>query len=186
MNYDPKNKSILKKIRNFYLTKIKWRKYDLGRHFHAGRGCQLWARNNIKTGLNFYMGRYSQIECDALIGDYVFFGNYVALVGRYDHNYSVKGVPILHAENIKSPNYKWLGLNSKVQIGDDVWIGYGSIILSGVKIGTGSIVAAGSVITKDVEPFSIYAGNPAKKIQNRFDSVTDMKEHLKSYKNFVF
>lgn len=130
------------------------------------------------------MGRFSQIECDALIGDYVFFGNYVALVGRYDHDYREKGVPILHAENIKSPTYRWLGLNSKVEIEDDVWVGCGSIILSGVKVGRGSIIAAGSVVTKDIEPFSIYAGNPAKKIKDRFDTHADMEEHLQGYKQF--
>lgn len=185
MTYDPKKKSILKKIRNYYLKRIKWRKYDLGPQFHAGRGCHLWARNIIKTGLNFYMGRYSQIECDAVIGDYVFFANYVALVGRYDHDYREKGVPILHAENIKSPTYKWLGMNSKVVIEDDVWVGYGAIILSGVLVGQGSIIAAGSVVTKNVEPFSIYAGNPAKKIKDRFESQTVLEEHLHNYKKFV-
>lgn len=53
-------------------------------------------------------------------------------------------------------------------IEDDVWIGYGSIILSGVKIRRGTIIAAGSVVTKDTEEYSIYGGNPAKKIKNRF------------------
>ncbi len=51
---------------------------------------------------------------------------------------------------------------------DDVWIGYGSIILSGVKIGKGSIIAAGSIVTKDVMPYSIVGGNPAKLIKKRF------------------
>jgi serine acetyltransferase len=51
-----------------------------------------------------------------------------------------------------------------------VWIGLGSIILSGVKVGTGSIIAAGSVVTKDVEPYTIVAGNPAKLIRKRFSN----------------
>jgi acetyltransferase-like isoleucine patch superfamily enzyme len=66
-------------------------------------------------------------------------------------------------------------LDSKVIIEDDVWIGYGSIVLSGVKIGRGSIVAAGSVVTKDIEPYSIVAGNPAKLIRKRF---TEDEIHL--------
>ena len=55
----------------------------------------------------------------------------------------------------------------KTIIEDDVWIGARSIILPGRKIGEGSIVAAGSVVTKDVEPFSIVGGNPAKLIKFR-------------------
>lgn len=56
----------------------------------------------------------------------------------------------------------------KIEIKDDVWIGYGSIILSGCSIGQGSIIGAGSVVTKDVEPYSIVAGSPAKLIKYRF------------------
>lgn len=54
-----------------------------------------------------------------------------------------------------------------VEIGDDVWIGAGVTILPGVKIGTGSILAAGSVVTKDVEPYAIVAGVPARLLKYR-------------------
>ena len=57
-------------------------------------------------------------------------------------------------------------------VGDDVWIGFGSIILSGVRIGRGAVIAAGSVVTKDVPNYSIVAGNPAKVIKYRFDEKT--------------
>ena len=53
-------------------------------------------------------------------------------------------------------------------IGDDVWIGFGAIICSGVKIGQGAIIGAGSVVTRDVEPYAIVAGNPARFIRYRF------------------
>jgi acetyltransferase-like isoleucine patch superfamily enzyme len=53
-------------------------------------------------------------------------------------------------------------------IGNDVWIGATSKIMSGVKIGDGAVIAAGSVVTKDVEPYSIVGGNPAKHIKYRF------------------
>lgn len=59
-----------------------------------------------------------------------------------------------------------------VIIGNDVWIGLNAIILSGVKIGDGAIIAAGSVITKEVGPYEIWGGNPAKLIKNRFDKET--------------
>lgn len=54
-----------------------------------------------------------------------------------------------------------------VEIGQDVWIGAGSIILPGVTIGEGAVVAGGSVVTKDVLPFTIVGGNPAKLIKER-------------------
>lgn len=59
-----------------------------------------------------------------------------------------------------------------INIKSDVWIGEEATVLSGVTIGVGSIVAADAVVTKDVEPYSIVAGNPAKKVGQRFDDLT--------------
>lgn len=56
-----------------------------------------------------------------------------------------------------------------IEIGNDVWIGAGAVILSGVKIGDGVVIGANAVVTKDVPPYSIVAGNPAKLIRLRFD-----------------
>lgn len=53
-------------------------------------------------------------------------------------------------------------------IGNDVWIGMDTVIMPGIKIGDGAIVAAKSVITKDVEPYTIVGGNPEKKLKTRF------------------
>ena len=53
-------------------------------------------------------------------------------------------------------------------VGNDVWIGYGAIILNGVTISDGAVVAAGSVVTKDVQAYSIVGGNPAREIKKRF------------------
>jgi virginiamycin A acetyltransferase len=53
-------------------------------------------------------------------------------------------------------------------IGNDVWIGYNSTIMAGVKIGDGAIIATNSTVTKDVEPYSIVGGNPAREIRKRF------------------
>lgn len=59
-----------------------------------------------------------------------------------------------------------------ISVGNDVWIGVNSIILSGVTIGDGAVVGAGSVVTRDVAPYAIAAGNPAKTIRKRFDERT--------------
>lgn len=56
-----------------------------------------------------------------------------------------------------------------IMVEDDVWIGFNSLILSGVTIHKGAIVAAGSVVTKDIPPYAIVGGNPAKVIKFRFD-----------------
>jgi len=54
-----------------------------------------------------------------------------------------------------------------VVIGDDVWIGQRAIILPGVTIGSGSIIGSGAVVTKDIAPFSVVGGNPARVIKSR-------------------
>lgn len=57
-------------------------------------------------------------------------------------------------------------------VGHDVWIGYGATIMPGVHIGNGAVIATRSVVTKDVEPFAIVGGNPARPIRSRFDEPT--------------
>lgn len=57
-------------------------------------------------------------------------------------------------------------------IGNDVWIGSNAVIMAGVEVGDGSVVGAGSIVTKDVPAYSIVAGNPARVIKSRFDEPT--------------
>lgn len=73
----------------------------------------------------------------------------------------------------------------KISIGHDVWLGYNSVILPTVeKIGNGSVVGAGSVVTKDVEPYSIVAGNPARHIRFRFNQKTILELEKSKWFNF--
>jgi acetyltransferase-like isoleucine patch superfamily enzyme len=60
------------------------------------------------------------------------------------------------------------GCKGNIEIGNDVWIGAKSTIMSGVKIGDGAIIGAGSVVAKDIPPYTIWVGNPAKMIKKRF------------------
>lgn len=168
----------IKRIRVFFLKRIKWRKYSIGKNFHCGRAVFLWARDGIRIGDDCYIGKYSVIETNCSIGNGVLIANYVGIVGRYDHNYQEIGTPIRLASQIRDADYCWKGLGQNTVIGDDVWIGFGSIILSGVRISEGCIIAAGSVVSKDTEPYCIYAGVPAKKIGERFDSKDSLQMHV--------
>ena len=76
-----------------------------------------------------------------------------------------------HLQNILRKNFAEIPYkpSMKVEIGNDVWIGEGACIVSGVKIGDGAVIGAHAVVTKNVEPYSIVAGVPAKEIRKRFD-----------------
>jgi acetyltransferase-like isoleucine patch superfamily enzyme len=106
-----------------------------------------------------FIGRYCQICPRVEIGRYTMLAPCVSVVGG-DHDYNQPGTPTIFAGR---------GNLRPTVIEDDVWIGCGSIIMAGVRIGRGSIVAAGSVVTKDVAPYEVHAGVPAHKISNRFD-----------------
>jgi chloramphenicol O-acetyltransferase type B len=168
----------LKRIRNIIYRKILYRKYQISPGFHLGKGVRLYAKQMLKIGENFYIGRGSLIETDCIIGNNVIFGNRVAIVGKYDHHYQQVGVPIRLASAIRDKDYSWKGLSLTTVIGNDVWVGYGATIMQGVTINDGAIIAAGAIVTKDVESYSIYAGNPAKKIGDRFQSEEDKLKHI--------
>lgn len=72
-----------------------------------------------------------------------------------------------HAYNIMD-----LPVKGDIIIGNDVWLGYDSLIKNGVTIGNGAIVASRAVVVKDVPPYAIVAGNPAKVVKMRFDDKT--------------
>ena len=169
---------LIKGIRDLYLKKVIWRHYIIGKNFHCGRGVFIWGKEKIIIGNNFYIGNYSSIETNCIIGDNVIIANHVGIVGRYDHNYQQVGTPVRLASQIRDKDYSWKGLNEITYIGSDVWIGFGAIVMSGVKIADGTIIAAGSVVTHDTEAYSIYGGVPAKKMKDRFNLVEDKERHI--------
>lgn len=138
---------------------------------HVGFGSVLWAPRRLTVDADTYIGRYCTIMCDGRIGRWVSIGNNVGLVGRYDHDYRAIGYPLRRAPWIGDADYRGPGRGLEVVIGDDVWVGFGAVILSGVTVGRGAIVAAGAVVTRDVEPYSIQAGNPAGCVGRRFSAV---------------
>jgi acetyltransferase-like isoleucine patch superfamily enzyme len=115
----------------------------------------------LKVGNNSNIGPYSYIGCSGYIeiGDNVMMSPRVSIYSE-NHNFSDPEIP-MNEQGVT---------RSFVKIEDDCWIAANSVILAGVTIGKGSVVAAGSIVTKDVPPFSIVAGNPAKVIKNRKDN----------------
>lgn len=106
---------------------------------------------NTSIGYNNFIFASNKIT----IGDNCMIAPFVYIV---DSNHGTdRGTPMNQQANVTAP----------IKIGSDVWIGSHCTILKGITIGDGSIVAAGSVVTKDVEPYSIVGGVPAKKIGER-------------------
>lgn len=127
-----------------------------------GKNVAIYYGAEIRAGINLHIGEGSIIGDKAILDA----RNGIS-IGR-NVNFST-GVHIWTEQHDHSdPQFLCLSDSSfRVEIGDRSWIGPGVTILHSVNIGEGAVIAAGSVVTKDVEPFSIVAGIPAKKIGNR-------------------
>jgi acetyltransferase-like isoleucine patch superfamily enzyme len=147
-----------------------------GIDLHIGSRPKIWAPERLEIG-DTYLGHDVLIETNCRIGRFVLIANRVGLIGRRDHDFRTIGVPVRFGNWIGSNHSPSPHRNEGVDIGDDVWIGYGAIVLSGVSVGRGAIIAAGSVVKNDVAEYSIVGGNPAESIGSRFVSVDDIKSH---------
>lgn len=152
------------------------KKVKLGKNTTFGRGTVFYAPNRITVGDNVYIGKYCSLETDIEIGNHVLIGNNVGLVGKYDHDYSYVGKHIKDSPWIGDEDYCFKGKSLKIRVEEDTWIGFGAVILSGVTVGRGAIVAAGSVVTEDVPPYAIVGGNPARILSYRFEE-SQIQEH---------
>lgn len=137
----------------------------VGERFHAGPGTRVWAPSSLWIGDDVYIGKWCTIEVDGEIGDGTLIANNVGIVGRRDHD--------IRQPNVRMSRARWAGdpdnhdLRTKVEIGRDVWIGFGAVILAPVRIGNGAVVAAGSVVIRDVQAEEVVAGNPAQFLADR-------------------
>jgi acetyltransferase-like isoleucine patch superfamily enzyme len=132
---------------------------------------------NITIGYATTLGHNNYFGGTITIGKYCQLGADVAI---HASNHPINYMTTYINSNLFNGELKDLKQEKEVIIGNDVWIGHKAIILGGVTVGNGAIIAAGSVITKDVEPYTIVAGVPAKVISNRFSpSICKEIENLK-------
>jgi acetyltransferase-like isoleucine patch superfamily enzyme len=137
----------------------------IGKNVHIGLGSIISATRQLKIADDVYIGKYCTIACDGTIGRWTSIANNVGIIGRNDHDHRQIGTPIRWATHVEEREQT---PNDVVEVQEDVWIGFGAAILSGVTIGRGSIVGAGAVVTLDVLPYTIVSGNPAKVVWHRF------------------
>ncbi|KAF5050111.1 2,3,4,5-tetrahydropyridine-2,6-dicarboxylate N-acetyltransferase [anaerobic digester metagenome] len=126
-------------------------------------GVQLYPYGgNIAISNNVMIGAYSVVfgHGNISIGENTIIASHVVIIPA-NHRFNALDVPICHQ-----------GISAKgIQIGENVWIGAHAVILDGVTIGTGAIVAAGAVVNRDVPPYSIVGGVPATVIKHRAESL---------------
>ena len=120
-------------------------------------GANIWAAGKTNPP-HILIGRYCSLSRELLF-----------IIG-FNHNYkAISTYPKLSRSNIKSKNPR------QIIIGNDVWIGHGATIMGGVKIGNGAVIGARAVVAKDIPPYAIAVGNPARVIKYRFDEETIRK-----------
>ena len=147
-------------------------------NLHLSPKIKLGYKSMIRKNTEIYsidLGDYSYVSGpntyveDAYIGKYCSIARNV-VIGVSDHNYKwVTTSPIITSQKYKLIKKNILEKQKPIPvIGNDVWIGMNSIIMRGVKIGDGAVVAAGSVVTKNIQPYSIVGGVPAKLIKHRY------------------
>lgn len=161
-------KDALNRIRNLIKFRLLHPWIITGKNIHCQYSTFFYSpHKDIKLGDNVGIGARCYFLCDTLIGNKVFIASSVAFLNSDDHNYNVIGKTIWDSGR---------GDKYKIIVEDDVWVGHGAILLSPVRVGHGSIIAAGSVVTKDVPPYAIVGGNPARLIKWRF-SEDEIIEH---------
>ena len=147
--------------------------------FSAVKSSHVHVTSKLESGTSFYfstMDRHSfcGYDCDVFhadIGRFVSIANSVVLGGGRHPMEWVGMSPVFYEgrDSVKAKFSTHARAPAKrVRVGHDVWIGRSAIVLPGVQIGNGAVVGAGAVVTKDVAPYAIVGGNPARTIRYRF------------------
>ena len=138
-------------------------------HVAINRGCVL---DCCEMGFGSYINQNTTLK-NVHIGKFCCISWNVTLYGGSSHNYTAPSCYTkYHWKNIFGESCDGERGKEITNIGNDVWIGNGAIIINGVTVGDGAIIGAGAVVTKDVEPYTVVAGVPAKPIRKRFDENT--------------
>lgn len=134
--------------------------------------------------INSTIGRYSYVGincwvCETDMGAFCSIASNVN-IGLGNHTMDYLSTSPIFTEQKNATGYSWINKTiappfKRVHIGNDVWIGYGALIIGGVTIGDGACIGAGAIVTKDVPPYAVVAGAPAKIIRYRFSDETIKK-----------
>ena len=169
---------IRKLIKKLRLKSIKKKFISCGNSVSIPSNIKFYGYN-LKIGNRVSLGYGSIFMCtraDIHIGDNVMFGPNVTMITG-DHRIDVVGKYMIDLrDEDKLPEN-----DQPIILEGDNWIGANVTILKGVTIGEGSVVAAGAVVNKDIPPYAIAAGVPARVIKYRFDDV-QLKEHIRLLK----
>ena len=126
--------------------------------------------NHVEVGTGSY-GELNIVDfggdCRLLIKNYVSIAQHVTFILNADHYTNHISTYPFKVKTLQTTNSESFG-KGDIIVDDDVWIGYGSTILSGVHIGQGAVVAAGAVVSHDVPPYAIVGGVPARILKYRF------------------
>jgi len=133
--------------------------------------------DKTKLGYRTTLGTNNFFGGKVTIGKYCQIGRDVAF---HPTNHPISHLTTYINSHLFNGELKNLKTERPIEIGHDVWIGHGVIVLAGVTVGNGAILAAGSVVTKSVESYTIVAGNPAKPVRKRFsDEIIEEIQILK-------
>ncbi|MEH7012381.1 CatB-related O-acetyltransferase [Neobacillus niacini] len=162
----------------FYNRKHSTKIYSLSASIKAKYGSKVLisdttvVEDNVKIGNYSYVNRGSYIE-NCTIGNFCSISSGV-YISPFEHDYKLRTTHPIVRLNQAPPS------RPQVHIGNDVLISLNAVILEGVRIGNGAVIGAGAVVTKDVKPYEIVGGVPAKHIKYRFSpEEIDYLEDLK-------
>lgn len=153
-------RNFLNRVRNLLMFKLRYPWVEYGSDVHVQWSTKFWSpHKSVRLGNHVGIGNWCDISTDIIIGNHVLVAGAVAFLSRDAHSAYVPGVSMFDAPR---------GDKYRIVVEDDVWIGWAAIILSGVTIGRGSIIAAGAVVSKDVPRYSIVASPTSRVIKERF------------------